>query len=228
VQRVCLSFTSHTELVSTLDIAEDRELEVDPSGSIRDREWVLVTVSVAGLRTAVAAQAIDRETSLGIRFEPRDWCELERFALSGAARDASHRSSRPAGSHHRCPVLVVADAELQPVLRAMVSGCGFEVISANSGEEAFDHLRGQTVEMLVVDQNLPGMSACEFCRRLREERGMRRPVLMLAAHAFAAMDNEPSCAAADDYVLDPLRASELSARMLGLLTRAELPSAGLR
>jgi DNA-binding response OmpR family regulator len=82
------------------------------------------------------------------------------------------------------------------------------------------------VNLLVVEQNLPGMSACEFCDRLRRERRVSRPVLMLAPHQLAASGNEPSCVAADDYVLEPVRASELSARMLGLLARAGLTSDG--
>jgi CheY-like chemotaxis protein len=218
VRRIRLEYATRAELGTELSRAEDRELE-PPQGPLKDREWVLVVVQAGRAETAVAAQVMDRDSSRSVRFEPRDWQKLEHFACAasqetdvGATAVCSHASDSR--------VLVVADPELQPVLRAMVEACGFEAIAAASAEEAFDQLRDNRVGLLVVDQHLPGMSACEFCRRLSRERKTRHPVLVLAAHQFAAGGHEPSCAAADDYVLAPLRTSELGARMLGLMTRA--------
>jgi CheY-like chemotaxis protein len=182
-------------------------------------------------QTAVAAQVIDRDTSRSVRFEPRDWQKLEHFAYAASQEACVGAVAASASCSHVSDsrVLVVANPELQPVLRAMVQACGFNAIAAGSAEEAFDELRRHRVGLLVVDQHLPGMSACEFCHRLSRERQIRRPVLVLAAHQFAAGGHEPSCAAADDYVLAPLRTSELGARIMGLMTRAgvEHATAGL-
>jgi CheY-like chemotaxis protein len=223
VRRIRLEYATRAELGTELSRAEDRELE-PPRVLLKDREWVLVVVQAGSAQTAVAAQVIDRDSSQSVRFEPRDWQKLEHFAHAAwpeagvGVASATVRSSCVSDSR----VLVVADPDLQPVLRAMVQACGFEAIAAASAEEAFDQLRDHPVGLLVVDQHLPGMSACEFCRRLSRERQNRRPVLVLAAHQFAAGGQEPSCAAADDYVLAPLRTSELGARMIGLMTRAGL------
>jgi len=223
VRRVRFEYATRAELGTELSRAEDRELE-PPRGLLKDREWVLVVVRAGNAQTAVAAQVIDRDASQSVRFEPRDWQKLEHFAYA-ASQEACVGAVAASASCAHGPdsrVLVVADPELQPVLRAMVKACGFEAIATDSAEEAFDELRDSRVGLLVVDQHLPGMSACEFCLRLNRERHIRRPVLVLAAHQFAAGGHEPSCAAADDYVLAPLRTSELRARMLGLMTRAGL------
>ncbi|MBN1606619.1 MAG: response regulator transcription factor [Polyangiaceae bacterium] len=221
MRRVCLEYATRAELGTELSRAEDRELE-PPRGPLRDREWVLVVVQAGSAQTAVAAQVVDRDTSQSMRFEPRDWQKLEHFAHAAALETSGGAASAAASSSHVSDgrVLVVADPELQPVLRAMVQACGFEAIAAASAEEAFDRLRDNRVGLLVVDQHLPGMSAYDLCRRLSRERQNRHPVLVLAAHQFAAGGHDPSCAAADDYVLAPLRTSELGARMLGLMTRA--------
>jgi len=218
VRLIRLQYGALSDLHTALSVAEDRELELGKHPELRDMEWILVRVTVGSAQTAVAAQVVERDSAFSLRFEQRDWRELERFATSDSGTEPSGRSEAPEAGH--CPVLVVADPELQPVLSAMVGACGFAVLTAASAEEAFDCLRDHPVDLLVVEQTLPGMRACEFCNRLRRERRVHRPVLMLAAHQFAASGNEPSCAAADDYVLEPLRASELSARMLGLLARA--------
>lgn len=225
---VRLEYATPSELLAALALAEDRELELDEHPDLRDSEWVLVRIAAGPAHTAVAAQAVERDSAFSLRFEHRDWRELEQFASLGSPSAAPGRIERATTplAEGCCPVLVVADPELQPVLRAMVGACGFAVLTAASAEEAFDCLREHPVDLLVVEQNLPGMSACEFCNRLRRERRVSRPVLMLAPHQFAASGNEPSCVAADDYVLEPVRASELSARMLGLLARARLPSNG--
>lgn len=221
VRRVRLEYETFSELLTALSLAEDRELQLgDSSELLRDSEWILVRVRAGVAQTAVAAQAVERESVFSLRFEPRDWRQLERFAGSGLRSPGMQSGPPPVPTRDCCPVLVVAEPELQPVLRAMVTRCGFAVLTAGSAEEAFDRLRDHRVDLLVVEQNLPGMSACEFCDRLRRERRMHRPILMLAAHQFAASGKEPSCIAADDYVLEPVRAAELSARMLGLLARA--------
>ncbi len=56
------------------------------------------------------------------------------------------------------PVLVVEDdAGLRAYMVAVIQRHGFEVISAASGEEALELLRGREAQLAVLDVGLPGM-----------------------------------------------------------------------
>jgi two-component system phosphate regulon response regulator PhoB len=90
-------------------------------------------------------------------------------------------------------------------------------------------LREHEVDLVVLDWNLPGMSGVEFCKRLRKDRSLcGLPVLFLTAHSSGKDLLEAFDAGADDFVSKPFRALELSARMLGLLRRAQMPEHAAR
>jgi DNA-binding NtrC family response regulator len=66
-------------------------------------------------------------------------------------------------------VLFVDDepAVIRAISRAIAGRTGFEVLAAGSGAEALDVLRARSVDVLVSDIDMPGMSGLELVRTAR-------------------------------------------------------------
>ena len=66
-------------------------------------------------------------------------------------------------------VLVVDDEEgIRNALKRFLSGRGYEVALAATGEEALDVLRRQKVTCMLLDVNLPGTSGVDLVPRIVE------------------------------------------------------------
>lgn len=65
----------------------------------------------------------------------------------------------------RIRVLVVEDERdvLEPT-RLLLQGCGYEVFSTTSAEEAYRYFESVRPHVLVVDYKLPGMTGADFVR----------------------------------------------------------------
>lgn len=96
---------------------------------------------------------------------------------------------------------------------------GFEVVEAASAEAAWEHLGA--VDAVVLDRMLPGESGGAFLGRLRRDaRFGSLPVLFLTARASEVDRVGGLDAGADDYLVKPFSAAELSARVRALIRRS--------
>lgn len=223
-------FESFEALSLLMEVGGDeQDLELPWGEGFRDGEWVLCTVSVGEDCIDIAACIADRGDGLRLAFKPRDWEQLWQFANADGPPTPPPPSMPLSMPCVQPPpdarVLVVDDdPDLQRVVSRMLHGDGFSVSAVSSAEEAFDHLRDQSADLLVLDWNLPGMTGVEFCRRLKKQRSWSRlPVLFLTAHASSQDIVDAFGAGADDFVSKPFRARELAARIHGLLRRAQMP-----
>ena len=201
---------------------------------LREGEWVLATVCVGADSTAVAACGVDRGDGLRLAFKDRDWACLWTFANSIDPPTIPPPSMPTPSVKIQAPpeskVLVVDDdPDLQTVVSTMLETAGFSAASVSSAEEAFDSLRARHADVVVLDWNLPGMSGVDFCKRLRREpRLSRLPILFLTSHTATSDMVTAFNAGADDFVSKPFRAPELTARVLSLVRRAQLPPPSTR
>jgi two-component system, OmpR family, KDP operon response regulator KdpE len=117
------------------------------------------------------------------------------------------------------PVLIVDDSpQIRRALRAILIPQGFVVIDVRSGEEALDLIRKERVELILLDVNLPGMSGFETCREIRRTGDI--PVIMLTVRSSERDKVQAFDAGADDYIVKPFGAEELTARVRANLRRA--------
>src|ERR1700733_2559470 len=117
------------------------------------------------------------------------------------------------------PVLIVDDSpQIRRALRAILIPQGFVVIDVRSGEEALDLIRKERVELILLDVNLPGMSGFETCREIRRTSDI--PVIMLTVRSSERDKVQAFDAGADDYIVKPFGAEELTARVRANLRRA--------
>jgi two-component system, OmpR family, KDP operon response regulator KdpE len=116
-------------------------------------------------------------------------------------------------------ILVVDDdPQIRRVLKVTLSGQGFEVDDAKSGEAALEKLRDARFDLVLLDINMPGMSGLDVCREIRSASEIA--IIMLTVRDDEADTVEALDAGADDYVTKPFKPTELSARIRAALRRA--------
>ncbi|MFK0380083.1 response regulator [Pandoraea sp. NPDC090278] len=115
-------------------------------------------------------------------------------------------------------LLVEDNAELAHWVVALLRDENFVVDCVGDGEGADLVLTTQHYDAVLLDMRLPGMSGKDVLARLRRRRD-NVPVLMLTAHG--STDDKVSCldTGADDYVVKPVDARELVARVKALIRR---------
>lgn len=99
---------------------------------------------------------------------------------------------------------------------------GFDVESANSGEDALVTLKSRNFDAIILDILLPGMDGLETLRQLRANPSHQHiPVIMLTSKNSEFDSVIGLELGADDYVGKPIRFYELVARVKSVLRRSE-------
>jgi two-component system KDP operon response regulator KdpE len=104
------------------------------------------------------------------------------------------------------------------VIRSALSGQGYEVTEARSGERALEASVERPPTLVLLDVNLPGMSGLETCRVLRAVSDV--PVIILTVRNAEKDKVDALDAGADDYITKPFSTPELLARIRAALRRA--------
>ncbi len=98
---------------------------------------------------------------------------------------------------------------------------GHEVVKAASLAEAREALRRGGLDLILLDVMLPDGSGFDFLREVRTDAASASvPVVMITARGDEADRVEGLDAGADDYVVKPFMARELTARIRAVLRRA--------
>jgi len=107
-------------------------------------------------------------------------------------------------------------AEDNPVNRRlacyMLEKKGHTVITAQDGLEALALLEKETVDLILMDVQMPGMDGIEATRVIRAREtpgGLRVPIVALTAHAMSGDRAYCLDAGMDDYLSKPIQAGEL-------------------
>ncbi|MFI8291879.1 DNA-binding response regulator [Streptomyces sp. ms191] len=119
-------------------------------------------------------------------------------------------------------LLIEDDPSVRDGMELVLRRHKYEVAAAATGEEALallDGPDGASVELAVLDLMLPGIDGFEVCRRIRARSTM--PLIMLTARGDDHDIVSGLEAGADDYVVKPVTARVLEARIRAALRRAE-------
>jgi two-component system response regulator MprA len=95
---------------------------------------------------------------------------------------------------------------------------GYEVDTAEDGQEALLSLARRSADAIILDVLMPVLDGLETCRALRR-REDKTPVLMLTARHEVSDRVAGLDAGADDYLVKPFALEELLARLRALLRR---------
>ncbi|MBR3640616.1 MAG: response regulator transcription factor [Oscillibacter sp.] len=118
-------------------------------------------------------------------------------------------------------VLVLEDeASIRGFIVINLRRAGYQVIEAESGEEALERLRANPdTKVALLDIMLPGIDGFEVCRRIRATN-TKIGIIMLTARSQEMDKVTGLMTGADDYVTKPFSPAELTARVDALLRRA--------
>ncbi len=115
-------------------------------------------------------------------------------------------------------ILVVDDdPQIRRVMRVTLTGQGYDVDDARTGEEALEKIRQERFDLVLLDMNMPRMDGLETCREIR--RHSEIAIIMLTVRDTEKDTVQALDAGADDYVTKPYNAQELLARIRAALRR---------
>jgi two-component system chemotaxis response regulator CheY len=116
-------------------------------------------------------------------------------------------------------ILVVDDAALvRAYYRSILEGAGFRVAEALNGLEALEAILSATVDLLILDINMPQMDGLSFLRALRQKEGPMASIPALVTSTESAQTDfaAAQAAGANYYLVKPVESEQLVefARML--------------
>ena len=114
-------------------------------------------------------------------------------------------------------ILIVEDDEsIREGVRILLSGEGYNVKEAATGEDALE-IMNDMVDLVILDVMLPGMSGLKACEEIRKTSNV--PILFLTARSHESDKTIGLLAGGDDYLTKPFSYAELVARVKALLRR---------
>jgi two-component system KDP operon response regulator KdpE len=119
---------------------------------------------------------------------------------------------------HGLRILAVDDErQIRRSLQVNLEAKGYEVMTAETGEEALQIISHRLPDLALVDLMLPEMDGIELTRILCETYHI--PIIILSAIGDEAKKIQALEVGADDYVIKPFSMEELTARIRSVLRR---------
>ena len=116
-------------------------------------------------------------------------------------------------------ILVVEDEEAyRKPLEYSLKREGYEVIGVEDGDQALSAVKGNSIDLILLDLMLPGIPGTEVCRQVRENYDT--PIIMVTAKDDVVDVVIGLELGADDYLPKPFNDRELVARIRAILRRS--------
>ncbi|MFE9602834.1 response regulator [Streptomyces hokutonensis] len=115
-------------------------------------------------------------------------------------------------------LLIEDDRAVREGVQLALRRQGHDVAATATGEDGLGRLRSYGADVVVLDLMLPGMSGLEVCRLIRADDN-QVPIIMATARGDDVDIVVGLEAGADDYVVKPVQARVLEARIRALLRR---------
>jgi len=101
---------------------------------------------------------------------------------------------------------------------------GYQVLMAQSGEQALEAAQSELPGLIILDLMLPGIDGLDVCRELKKDSKTQNiPIIMLTAKGEEADIVTGLELGADDYVTKPFSPKVLLARVRSVLRRSVVP-----
>ncbi len=119
-------------------------------------------------------------------------------------------------------VLVVDDEEdYRLIIKDVLEGAGYEVRTAEHGEDGLEVAKEFSPEVILVDWMMPRMDGETFVQTLRRDESKKDiPIIMLTVKQTADDELEALHFGVDDFIIKPFQPEDLLARMRAVARRA--------
>lgn len=138
-------------------------------------------------------------------------------ALATDMTDGSHRGASTG------PLILVAIGSTlgREALSRQLSTLGYGVMTVESGSAALMMLRAERPGLLLLDQDMPGLTGIDLLREMRGSKDTSQlPVIIMTSSADPALVGAALNAGADDHIVTPCAPAALAARIERQLERA--------
>ncbi len=116
--------------------------------------------------------------------------------------------------------ILIADdeKEIRDILQMLLCAEGYETVAAKNGRQAAA-LADETIDMYILDVNMPEMTGFEAAREIRRLYGA--PILFLTAYSGETDKIMGFSVGADDYIVKPFSNLELIMRIRAVFRRTD-------
>ncbi|MBI1174650.1 MAG: response regulator [Sideroxydans sp.] len=116
-------------------------------------------------------------------------------------------------------ILVVDDsASLRQVVGIALKGAGYTVIEACDGVDALSKIKGQKINLVISDVNMPNMDGITFVREMKKLPEFKfTPVIMLTTEGQESKKQEGQAAGAKAWVVKPFQPPQMLAAVSKLI-----------
>jgi DNA-binding response OmpR family regulator len=107
-------------------------------------------------------------------------------------------------------LIVDDDLDLVKLVNDILVGNGFEVFTANSGEEALSVIYDIEPDLIVLDVVLPGLSGFELCRKVKSKSTLQNTRILYLTVLGRPIDIQwMKESGADGYLIKPFEINDL-------------------
>jgi two-component system cell cycle response regulator DivK len=112
-------------------------------------------------------------------------------------------------------ILVVEDQEdNRQIIRDLLSATDYEIVEAESGEDALAAVAKQRPDLILMDIQLPGIDGYEVTRRIKADPEMLSiPIIAVTSYALSGEEQKARAAGCDEYVPKPYSPRQLLAKI---------------
>ncbi len=176
-------------------------------------------ISEAGFDFVAGLMAVQPDSDLD---EAIDAAGRLLYLAHGARRGGIQTDADAAGPRD-ITILVAEDDEVAAKLLVyrLSREPGFNVIHCGNGHDALVKAQKESIDLAILDVNMPGIDGFDLLERLREiPRYAQLPIAMLTSLGSEKDVVRGLELGADDYIVKPFSPTELIARVRRLLSRA--------
>jgi DNA-binding response OmpR family regulator len=109
-------------------------------------------------------------------------------------------------------LIIDDDPRLVAALQIRLKSAGYEVHTANCGQDGLAAAKLSRPHLIVLDTNMPGMNGHEVCRLIRADPGLSvTPIIVISAIAHESARQGAFQAGANQFLAKPYQAMEVLA-----------------
>ena len=119
------------------------------------------------------------------------------------------------------PILIVDDEPIvRESIRDWLQDAGYQVYTAESGEEALSLIEKQDFSLIVIDVRLPGKTGIKILTEVKQQKPQIKSIV-ITAYPSAEMAAEAMKLGAVDYLIKPVNPDDLEKLIQGTLLEYE-------